>query len=49
MKKKANELDIYANSASRAGLTYGKKQSQEFAQRIKIGPVPDGYRKAGKK
>ena len=49
MKKKVNELEEYANSASRAGLTYGQKQQNVYAEQVKIGPVPAGYRKTGKK
>lgn len=48
MRKKKSELDTYANSASREGITYGKKQTREFAKQIKIGPIPKGYRKAGR-
>ncbi len=47
-KKKINSLESFANSASREGITYGKKQSQEYAQSVKIGPIPNGYRKGGK-
>lgn len=48
MRKKKSSLESYANSAYREGITYGQKQSREYAQTVKIGTVPPGYRKAGK-
>ena len=47
MKKKTDSLESYANSAYREGITYGQKQYREYAQAVKIGSVPSGYRKAG--
>lgn len=48
MRKKTDSLESYANSAYREGITYGQKQSREYAKAVKIGTVPSGYRKAGK-
>lgn len=44
-KKKVNNLESFANAATREGITYGQKQSREYAQSVKIGPIPSGYRK----
>ena len=49
MKKKTDNLESYANSAYREGITYGQKQYREYAQAVKIGTVPIGYRKAGER
>ncbi|MBD5498044.1 MAG: hypothetical protein HDR11_09830 [Lachnospiraceae bacterium] len=46
MKKKKSSLNEYANEAAAAGVTYGQKQAREYAEKVKIRPVPDGYRKA---
>lgn len=48
-KKKATSLESYANAAYNEGITYGKKQSQEYVQAVKIGTIPPGYKKAGEK
>ena len=45
-KKKGIDLEEYANAASAQGLTYGQKQAQEYIAKMKVGPVPAGYRKA---
>lgn len=45
-KKDSQKLNDYANAATAAGLSYGKKQAQEYGKQVRIGPVPEGYRKA---
>lgn len=42
-------VNTYANEASAAGMTYGQRQTKEYAAQIKIGPIPAGYRKVGRK
>lgn len=46
MKRKQESLNRYANEAMAAGISYGKKQAQEYGKQVRIGPVPEGYRKA---
>lgn len=45
-EKEQPETD-YANAAAAAGTSYGQKQAAEYAAQVKIGQVPEGYRKAG--
>ena len=47
-KKKVNNLESFANAATREGITYGQKQAQEYAKSVKIGPIPSRYRKGGR-
>lgn len=49
-RKKAKPcVNTYANEASAVGMTYGQRQAQENVAKVKIGPIPEHYRKVGER
>ena len=40
-------LNDFANEATQQGITYGKKQAEEYAEQVRISKIPSGYTRIG--
>ena len=45
--KSDRNLNDFANEATRQGITYGKKQAEEYAEQVRISKIPSGYTRIG--
>ena len=46
-RKSDKSLNDFANEATRQGITYGKKQAEEYAEQVRISQIPSGYTRIG--
>ena len=46
-RKSDKSLNDFANEATRQGITYGKKQAEEYAEQVRISKIPSGYTRIG--
>ena len=46
-KSTVKNLEEFANEATQQGITYGQKQTREYAEDVRISPVPKGYTRIG--
>ena len=46
-KSTAKNLEEFANEATQQGITYGKKQAEEYAEQVIVGHAPKGYTRIG--
>lgn len=46
-KSTVKNLEDFANEATQQGITYGQKQTREYAKDVRISPVPKGYTRIG--
>ena len=46
-RKADKSLNDFANEATRQGITYGKKQAEEYAEQVRISKIPSGYTRIG--
>ena len=45
--KSDRSLNDFANEATQQGITYGKKQAEEYAKQVIVGHAPKGYTRIG--
>ena len=46
-RKSDKSLNDFANEATQQGITYGKKQAEEYAEQVIVGHAPKGYTRIG--
>ena len=46
-RKSDRSLNDFANEATKQGITYGKKQAEEYAEQVIVGHAPKGYTRIG--
>ena len=46
-RKSDKSLNDFANEATQQGITYGKKQAEEYAKQVIVGHAPKGYTRIG--
>lgn len=46
-RKSDRSLNDFANEATQQGITYGKKQAEEYAEQVIVGHAPKGYTRIG--
>lgn len=46
-KSTVKSLNDFANEATQQGITYGKKQAEEYAEQVIVGHAPKGYTRIG--
>ena len=46
-RKSDRSLNDFANEATQQGITYGKKQAEEYAEQVTVGHAPKGYTRIG--
>ena len=46
-RKSDKSLNDFANEATQQGITYGKKQAEEYAEQVRISKIPSGYTRIG--
>ena len=46
-KSTVKRLNDFANEATQQGITYGQKQTREYAEQVRISPIPKGYTRIG--
>ena len=46
-RKSDKILNDFANEATRQGITYGQKQAEEYAEQVRISPIPKEYTRIG--
>ena len=46
-RKSDKSLNDLANEATQQGITYGKKQAEEYAEQVIVGHAPKGYTRIG--
>ena len=46
-RKSDRSLNDFANEATQQGITYGKKQAEEYAEQVRISKIPSGYTRIG--
>lgn len=46
-KSTVKSLNDFANEATQQGITYGQKQTREYAEQVRISPIPKEYTRIG--